>query len=296
MSRKGTQQPLDSCGRECFNTVAALAVFATVFPEADTPFNFTGRTNTTPYNMPDTTPRLDILLYAHDGRGIGHVSRTIAIGIALRRLFPELRVLFLSGSRFSQELIGSAPLDWIKLPSYETVISNGKSTGTSGHSNFEDSELGRLRGEQIRQIVAIYRPRVVLADHSPQGKHRELIPALEARIQDGEAVRWVLGIRGVVGQVKQISSDLAASVFKKFYSSLLWYGDSKVLGKSHLKEIEAQFGCRPHECGYVSSLRERTVESNTFKKDPLLGTISIPWFGEKDRRFPELFTLCPKRV
>ena len=116
--------------------------------------------------MPNKIPRLDILLYAHDGRGLGHVSRTIAIGIALRRLFPELRVLLLSGCSISQEFIGSAPLDWIKLPSYETVIKSGKSAGIPGKSNFEDRELGTLRGEQIRQIVTLYRPRVVLADHS----------------------------------------------------------------------------------------------------------------------------------
>ncbi len=233
--------------------------------------------------MTKNIPRLDILLYAHDGRGLGHVSRTIAIGIALRRLYPKLRVLFLTGSTISQELIGSAPLDWIKLPSYETVIKNGRSTGIPGNSNFEDSALGKLRAEQIKQIVATYRPRVVLADHSPQGKHRELLPALKAQQKDD--VQWVLGIRGVVGQVKQISSTLAASVFQEFYTSLFWYGDSQILGNTQLEEIESQFGCEPQECGYVSALKERIAEHGPVEKDPSLGTISIPWFGEKTPAF-----------
>ncbi len=237
------------------------------------------------FDMPDNIPRLDILLYAHDGRGLGHVSRTIAIGIALRRLFPELKVLFLSGASMSQEFIGSAPLDWIKLPSYETVIKNGKSTGIPGKSNYGDKEIGRLRGEHIRQIVETYNPRIVLADHSPQGKHRELLPALD--VQKNNNTQWVLGIRGVIGQVKQISSTLAATLFQEFYTSLLWYGDSQILGKTQLKEIESQFGCKPHECGYVSALKERIAGygNDIIKKDPFLGTISIPWFGEKTTTF-----------
>jgi predicted glycosyltransferase len=55
--------------------------------------------------------RLDVLIYAHDGRGLGHASRSIGVGMALRRLYPDLKVLFVSGCSLSQELIGAAPLD-----------------------------------------------------------------------------------------------------------------------------------------------------------------------------------------
>lgn len=230
------------------------------------------------------TPRLDILLYAHDGRGLGHVSRAAAIGLALRRLFPELRVLLVTGANVTQELIGAAPFDWLKLPSYATRVINGKSRGITGKSNFKDDELGRLRGEQIRQIIATYRPLVVLADHSPQGKHRELLPALEAGEKDH--IHWVLGVRGVVGRVKQVGSDLAASTFKKYYSSLFWYGDTRVLGREQLAALASHFGSTPHECGYVSGLRER-VESLTGQgpQHNLSGTIAIPWFSERTPAF-----------
>ncbi|MDJ0623567.1 MAG: hypothetical protein QNJ17_11415 [Desulfocapsaceae bacterium] len=223
-------------------------------------------------------PRLDILLYAHDGRGLGHVSRTTAIGMALRRLFPALRVLLVTGADITQELIGNAPLDWLKLPSYATIIKNGKSSGAPGKSNFEDAELGRLRSQQIRQIVSTYRPRVVLADHSPQGKHRELLPALQAGVEYD--IHWVLGIRGVVGQVKQVGSDLATSTFQDYYSSLLWYGDSNVLGKAQLTDLHNQFGTTPQECGYVSGLRERQEHLPAAGQKEITGTIAIPWLGE----------------
>jgi len=43
--------------------------------------------------------RLDILLYGHDGRGLGHVSRSVAIGLALRRLYPHLKICVITGCR-----------------------------------------------------------------------------------------------------------------------------------------------------------------------------------------------------
>jgi predicted glycosyltransferase len=246
----------------------------------------------------DNIPRLDVLLYAHDGRGLGHAGRTIAIGMALRRLEPDLRVLFLSGCSLAQELISSAPLDWLKLPSYETIVDGGRSRGITGKSNFTDTHLGILRAEQIRHIVETFCPRVVLADHSPQGKHRELLPALQLTHRQSGRVKdtlWVLGLRAVIGQVSQVGSPLASSVFKDHYSSLLWYGDSGILGSEQLRTIGEHFGTTPVECGYVSRLNEVMPEKFGFQGDMLAGTVSVPWIGEKTPVFlRNLYTALEK--
>lgn len=230
-------------------------------------------------------PRLDILIYAHDGRGLGHASRGITIGMALRRLYPRLRVLFVSGCRVSQELIGPTPLDWLKLPSYETEVVAGKSRGIPGNSLFSDGELGELRAAQLQQIVTLYRPRLILSDHTPQGKHRELIPALRAT--EAGDIRWVLGVRGVLGTVSQAQSQLAGDLFREHYQALLWYGDSHILGDGHRRQLQEQYGIEPAECGYVSRLRElyhlqgnRQVSGKKYA-----GTIAVPWIGEKSVSF-----------
>ena len=229
-------------------------------------------------------PRLGILIYAHDGRGLGHASRSIAIGLALRRGFPTLKVLFITGCKISQELIGPGHLDWIKLPSYETVVIDGKSKGIAGNSNFEDAELGLLRAESIKQIIRLYRPRIVLADHSPQGKHRELLPALED--SESNDTKWVLGIRGILGEVSQTKSGLAATLFRKHYCSLLWYGDTQILGTEPIEAINHQFDSSAVECGYVSRMTEIMQTSQTdFTGPSLAGTISIPWMGENSPDF-----------
>ena len=231
-------------------------------------------------------PRLDILLYAHDGRGLGHASRTIAIGMALRRLAPTLRVLFVSGLKTSQELIGPVGLDWLKLPSYETEVAGGVSRGVVGNSRFDDRELGELRAAMLAQLVELYRPRLALADHTPQGKHRELIPALA---RSAHTTRWLLGVRGVVGEVAQARSALAGQVFAAHYRGLFWYGDSAVLGEGHLARLAERYRLQPIECGYVSRLRElRYWQEEAEAGEALAGVISVPWLGEHTLAFLHL--------
>ncbi len=232
-----------------------------------------------------TLPRLDVLIYAHDGRGLGHVSRSAAIGMALRRLFPSLRVLLVTGCKISQELIGPVPLDWLKLPSYETEVVAGKSRGIDGFSNFSDHDLGRLRSEELSNLLQLYRPRVVLCDHTPQGKHKELRAALEAK-RNVDTI-FVLGVRGVIGSVSQVGSTLSQQLFQKYYHSLFWYGDSGVLGTLHREQLRDQFTTDPVECGYVSRLAElnQWQTTTTERGLSLAGTISIPWLGEKSIRF-----------
>lgn len=231
------------------------------------------------------TERLDVLIYAHDGRGLGHASRSIGVGMALRRLYPDLKVLFVSGCSLSQELIGSAPLDWLKLPSYETEVVHGKSIGIRGKSMFTDERLGQLRAKELAHLVSLYRPRLVLVDHTPQGKHKELVPALSA--EDGSDTLWILGVRGVVGAVKQARSELAGNLFKSHYHALLWYGDSSVLGKSHCEQLQQQYNTVPVECGYVLRLAEFAIWNRRLlgQHEQVAGTISIPWLGEKSMDF-----------
>ena len=240
-------------------------------------------------------PRIDILLYAHDGRGLGHISRSVAIGLALRRLYPELRVLLVTGGAQSQELIVGAPLDWLKLPAYRTEVVDGKSRGIEGNSGFKDHDLGVIRAEHIRHIISLYRPRLVLADHSPQGKHRELLPALQENKATG-STRWVLGMRGVIGQVKQTSSQLAVDLFRDNYSALLWYGDSSVLGTSHCRNLGDQFSTSAIECGYVSRLLEMEYrKSQRDNPTHYACTISVPWAGKQTEQFLELLADFLKR-
>ena len=226
--------------------------------------------------------RLDFLLYAHDGRGLGHASRSIAIGLALRRLMPKCKTLFVSGCKEAAALLGNGTLDWIKLPSYSTTIVEGRAEGGYGHSNFYKSVLGQLRTEMLASIIKTFQPRIVLVDHAPTGKRNELLRALEGT-QDADTI-WVLGLRGIIGDDKDVWSEAAIQCFKNHYDLLLWYGDSKVMGPEYSNIIKQRFGVKPVETGYVSRLME-SKHLMTTEKDTLAGTISIPWGSEATWKF-----------
>jgi predicted glycosyltransferase len=174
-------------------------------------------------------------------------------------------------------------LDWIKLPAYETAVIRGRSRGIPGRSNYADGDLGELRAQTLAHLITLYRPRLVLCDHAPQGKHKELGLALEAS-KDLDT-QWVLGVRGVVGSVPQVQSDLARKLFQKHYRTILWYGDSAVLGDSHRRQLKSDFGVESLETGYVCRLAEVVAafqghRQGAAKPSPA-GTVSIPWMGEK---------------
>lgn len=228
--------------------------------------------------------RLDFLIYAHDGRGLGHASRSIAICMALRRLFPKCKILFLSGCQETRALIGPAPLDWMKLPSYMTTLVNGQAEGRDGDTKFNKSVLTILRSEMLASIVKIFKPRYVLVDHAPPGKRGELRLALEET--EATDTRWVLGLRGIIGNDSNVLSDDSIEIFKRYYHSLFWYGDSGVLGHDALDTIAERFGVKPVETGYVSRLKEIKDLLPT-DKGSLAGTIAIPWGNEKTWAFLE---------
>lgn len=226
--------------------------------------------------------RLDFLVYAHDGRGLGHASRSVAIGLALRRLFPQCKTLFISGCKESATLIGNGNLDWIKLPSYTTTIIDGRAEGGYGDSNFYKSVLGELRTRMLASIVKILQPRVVLVDHTPTGKRHELVHAMKNSID--KDIRWILGLRGIIGDDKDVWSNRSIQCFKDYYDLILWYGDTQVTGRDYIDTITQHFGSPPVETGYVSRLIEAKHVMEPYG-DTLAGTISIPWGTESTRKF-----------
>jgi len=126
----------------------------------------------------------------------------------------------------------------------------------------------------LASIIKIFKPRFVLVDHAPSGKREELHRALE-ETKDTDT-RWILGLRGIIGDDKDVWSDYSIQLFKVHYHSILWYGDTNVLGHNSLNAIERHFGVKPVETGYVSRLRE-IRHLLVPEKDPIAGTIAIPW-------------------
>src|ERR1044072_3134889 len=104
--------------------------------------------------------RIDVLIYCHDGRGLGHLSRSIAIALAMHRLSPSARVVLITGSEYVPALAGYGRVEWIKLPSYITHASDGSAvTGADGATL---RATITLRRRLIRETVAELKPHSIL--------------------------------------------------------------------------------------------------------------------------------------
>jgi predicted glycosyltransferase len=200
-------------------------------------------------------PRVDILLYCHDGRGMGHVSRTVALALAIQRLAPTLRTIILTGSEWVPTLVGSDRVDWVKLPSYRAEFRNGSAIGTPGPLGYSHTDLAALRGFLIADIIRRLRPRAVVVDHYADGKNGELEQALRSMRQTD--TQWILGLRAVVGDASRIWSSRTRALVAAHYRAILWYGDTAITGPEERDRITAAFeGVPLRETGYVSRAAE----------------------------------------
>ena len=208
------------------------------------------------------------------------MSRGAAIGMALRRLYPELKVLLLTGFKDTQMLLGECPLDWMKLPSYQTLIIRGQARGKIGDMNLKNCYLGPAREKFIESIIWELRPRLILVDHLPLGRKDELSSSLILSLDTD--TRWILGMRSISGDDTKLWSRVSRETFQKHYDSLLWYGDKSILGSENHERLERFFSIQARVTGYVS----RFMEIIHWQKDGLKGTsnvVSLPWMTKETK-------------
>lgn len=233
---------------------------------------------------------LDVLFYAHDGRGHGHLSRTVAIALALRRLRPDLRLLVVTGSRAVSELDGGE-LDWLKLPAYRSTIFDGRSVPGTGPSGLCHHSLALVRSELLAEIVARLRPRCVLVDHLPLGKADELKSAL--RQTANSSTRWVLGVRAVPGsRGEPLWTAKSAAIARQRYVRGFWYGDPAIHGPGILSSLRVHLGIPIVPTGFVSRAAEVSrLDSFPPATAERVGVVSLSWASVATHR--TLATLLP---
>jgi len=226
---------------------------------------------------------LDILIYAHDGRGHGHISRAVAIALALRRLRPNLRLLIVTGSRAVSELDGGK-LDWLKLPAYQSTIFDRRSIPRTGPSGFCHQSLALVRSELLAEIVSRLRPRCILVDHLPLGKADELKSALKETSKS--STRWVLGIRAIPGNTgESVWSAKSATIVRQRYVRALWYGDPAIHGPRILSSLREHLGIPIVSTGFVSRAAEiSSLESFSSTTPECVGVVSLSWASVATQR------------
>jgi len=215
------------------------------------------------------------LFYSHDGLGLGHTRRNIAIAAALTELAPEVSVLLATGADYVTRLGLPPQVDTLKLPGLRKTA-NGEYTARN--LNLPVAEIRGLRSDILTTAVKTYFPSVVLVDKHPFGASGEFRAGLEElRKQGGRAA---LGLRDILDEPAHVLKDWQRMRMQHriaaYYDEVFIYGQRSIFDAATAYEFPPAMAQRTRFCGYVEN--EET--------DADLADVKLPFPSRADRVRP----------
>ncbi len=186
---------------------------------------------------------IKVLIYGHDGRGLGHTVRSVAIAEGIKNAWEGVDVILIGGAR---EIVKLSPkgCETIKLPSYFTVEENGVFTTKSANTELPIKELVKLRKKSILIAVKTYKPDILIVDFCPKGKKREMVKAIQTLKEIKPKSKVILGLRPIVDSPEIALSDNLSpgncDFINSYYDAVLIYGNREFYdfdNKLHLSKI-----------------------------------------------------------
>ncbi|MCC7373318.1 MAG: hypothetical protein IT581_01590 [Verrucomicrobiales bacterium] len=196
-------------------------------------------------------PAARYLLYSHDGVGLGHTSRNLAIARAITQADPDATVLLATGSGDACQMGVPDGVEVLKLPSLRKVANDRYA---SRCLRVSPAMIHRMRADLLRSAVGGLQPDVILVDKHPLGAGGELREALELNRRQGGAA--VLGLRDILDEPAAVRAeweahDLGRQV-EEIYDRILIYGQKGVFDPVTEYGLPAELEERSVFCGYVT--------------------------------------------
>lgn len=193
------------------------------------------------------------LFYSHDGQGLGHVRRNLAIAEAVTQLAPSSTVLLVSSADHIDSLVVPPRVDILKLPGIRKVDNTSYEARSLGMTS---AETWAMRSALIASATRSFAPAVLLSDKHPLGAHGELRAALAVlRAAGGRAV---LGLRDILDSPATVRHEWARSrvvpAIDRVYDRVLVYGSPEVLDVVEAYGLPESVARKLTYCGYVASV------------------------------------------
>jgi predicted glycosyltransferase len=189
-----------------------------------------------------------IAMYWHNGRALGHTSRSATLGKAL--LDTGSVVVGITGASRGLNLLPKG-MDVLKIPSY--LAYDGESGVTTNPiMSIRKSEFQHIRENLISTFVKDFIPDFLIVDYSPQGKKGELMPTL----LNSRSTKKILGLRGVLN-TKDESNEVffnpdISSFIRQNYSAIHVYTDPNVFRLEEYYQVPPCLVEMIKYTGYVS--------------------------------------------
>ena len=210
------------------------------------------------------------LFYSHDGLGLGHTRRHLAVAAALTDLAPDASVLLASGADDVNHFEQPRHVEILKLPGLRKVDNDHY---VARRLRIPAADIRALRSALLQTAVKSFRPSVVLVDKHPFGASGEFRDALKTARKQG--AKTVLGLRDILDAPATVKKEWARhgirDTLEEYYDAVLIYGNRSIFDPVAEYELPPSVARRTRFCGYVVNL-----ESTEPRADNRWSALALP--------------------
>ena len=204
------------------------------------------------FGVPRASDAPRFLFYSHDGLGLGHIRRNLAIARALSDAAARASIVLATSAEYADTLGLAANVDLLRLPALRKL---GNGHYAARRLPIPAADVSRLRSDLLAAAVRSFAPDVLLVDKHPLGVYGELESALDALADIGG--RAVVGFRDILDEPEAVAAEWAAhripEVIAERFDRVLVYGDEAILDPILEYGLPEVVAARTRFCGYVST-------------------------------------------
>lgn len=193
-----------------------------------------------------------VLLYSHDGFGLGHLRRNLNVAGRLVRELPGSSVLVLAGLPGIPGLQLPDGVDLVKLPSIRKIATEAWEPRSL---RVGDDRLRSMRRGLVVAAFESFDPDLVLVDYLPAGVWGELVEPLQALRAARPDARVLLGLRDVLDEPERTRRTWNTAghdaALTRLYDRVLVYGDPVVFDSVEAYGLEQLLPGRVRYTGYL---------------------------------------------
>jgi len=196
-----------------------------------------------------------VATYCHDGMGLGHLNRTLALSHAMTSQIEDLTVLVMTGCPHTDLFGPMSRIDWLKLPAIRKCEDGGYCPRSL---SIDLRRMINWRAALLLESVKRYRPDILLVDKSPIGVCSELVPALRWLKKYSPNTTLIFGMRdiedGPAQTIHQWSKRGVRFSFNEVYDRIWVYGTQALFDVGERYQLSSKVIAKTEYLGHVASL------------------------------------------
>jgi predicted glycosyltransferase len=195
-----------------------------------------------------------VLFYSHDGYGLGHIQRTLAIAASLARHRPQVSMLALTTAIRADSHRLPPSFDYVRIPSNsaQNVLHPG---GIRSANSDSSKRILAIREAVIGATASAYRPQMMIVDDMPAGRNRELVRALSLLRHAVSDVELVLTLKDIIDDPAKLraywQTSGAYQLVEETYDRVLVFGDRRIGDPVTDLEFPPSVAAKTTFCGYI---------------------------------------------